>query len=173
MEKKSKRKLLFLLYTSRLSQCLFPWHSLEICCLESFVCQNSVQCVQGPAAYSFRPTVRSLDNGRNWDTVGSSVMHEKEHTCQRKEDLHTHMSTYSHPHEVEPLSWCKAVLNFKGHLRNSNQNLQSSKDPHTHSHEKVTLLPCPRGASISVPVVLRRFIEKVPEHWSPESKPEV
>lgn len=57
------------------------------------------------------------------------------------------MSTYSHPHEVEPLSWCRAVLNFKGHLRNSNQNSHTGMDPHTHSHEKVALLPCPRGAS--------------------------
>lgn len=70
-----------------------------------------------------------------WTCTHSHMAHttRKWHTQGSDSDVaHVHIFT---SHEVEPVSWCRAVLNFKGHLRHSNQSSHTGMDSHTHAHE--------------------------------------
>lgn len=120
--------------TSRHILFFFAGHASGV--LRGVECLSRMCCASREWQYWLRQTGRNRDKGRNWDTVGCSVMHEQQHTCQSKLNMRTHTCTLTTikwhtqvsdsdvahvhiftSHEVEPVSWCRAVLNFKGHLR--------------------------------------------------------
>ena len=113
------------------------------CIMWSGVSFKATRCVWGVVVHGLKQTGRNRDGGRYWDTVGHSVMHEQEHTCRSESDRLTHgthrpatqvllVSTFL---EVEPVSWCRAVLNFRGHLRHSEPGTHIRAWPHMHAHE--------------------------------------
>lgn len=74
---------------------------------------------------------RSTHARARWTCAHSQTVHttRKWHTQVSDSDVaHVHIFT---SREVEPVSWCGAVLNFKGHLRHSNQNWHTGTDSHT------------------------------------------
>lgn len=147
------------------SQCLFTWLALNVlggvfCLSELCSVSREWQCIHSDRQVEAETTEEIETQLDTQSCMRRSTLARARWTCTHSQTVHTTrkwhrqsvtqmllMSTYSHLREVEPLSWCRAVLNFKGLLRNSNQNSHAGMGPHTHSHEKVTLLPCPRGAS--------------------------